>query len=518
MKQITQMDLINAAIEYGAQGTSNKDITKNILEEWRNSETINDMIEAEKYYKVQNTTIDSKTRAYADEDGNLIDNKYASNIKTKTAQYRKSVNQKLNFSLMKPFVISCDNDNYKKQWEEFLSDDIRAVIQRAGKSGINKGIGWVYPWIDEKGNLNIIDVAPEIVYPAWTDVAHTKLDVVVRDYSVVQYENQTKQDVRKVEYWDANIVEKYIDYSNGHGTGALEADTDNLDYELDSEEKKRAIIQQSHLTKKDGSAASWERVPFIFFKGCDDELTLLNQCRTDIDGYDMLKSKALDSLADDIDPTITIEGIGAEMGELVKARKLIQNCRIIALDPGGKADVLKVNTDISQVIQQLELLKKDIIDNTNTVDLTTIQLGTNPSGNAMKSFYESLNTWCNGFEAQFRVFMKNLKYFFDKWLSWKGGFGTFEQLQAIPITFTLDRDMMINETEIIDNVVKLDGRISQETLDEMNPWVENHQKEQKRREEDAKRDQENTELYQFEHDVHENDETDLDKQKMNDDN
>lgn len=522
MEQITQMDLINAMIEYGAKGTSNKDITKNILSEWRDSQTIKDMIEAEKYYKVQNTTIDNKTRSYADEDGKLINNEFASNVKTKTARYRKSVNQKVNFALMKPFIISCDNDNYKKQWEEFLTDDIRATIQRAGKDGINKGIGWIYPWINEDGILDIVDVEPEIIYPAWQDTAHTKLDVVVRDYTVTKYENQTKQDIRKVEYWDKNIVEKYIDYSIGNGTGDLQADTDDLDYQLSDEEKERATIQQSHLTKQDGSSASWERVPFIFFKGCDDELTLLNECRTDVDGYDMLKSKALDSLADDIDPTVVIEGIGSEMGELVKARKLIQNSRIIALDPGGKADVLKVNTDISQVIQQLELLKKDILDNTNTVDLTTIQLGTNPSGNAMKSFYESLNTWCNGFEAQFRVFMKNLKYFFDKWLSWKGGFGTFEQLQAIPITFTLDRDMMINETEIIDNVVKLHDIISEETLDEMNPWVENHQKEQQRREEDDKRAQEKMELYQFENTADEDDGTDeeninqtIDKDKDN---
>ena len=142
------------------------------------------------------------------------------------------------------------------------------------------------------------------------------------------------------------------------------------------------------------------------------------------------------------------------------------------------------------------------------VDLTTIKLGTNPSGQSMKSFYESLNEWANGFEPQFRVFMKNLKYFFDKWLSWKGGFGTFEQLQQIPITFTLDRDMMINETEIIENVVKLEGKISQETLDEMNPWVESHEKEQKRREEDMKREQEQSELYKFENDLDKNNDND----------
>ena len=296
----------------------------------------------------------------------------------------------------------------------------------------------------------------------------------------------------------------------GEGNGDLELipDTENGKYELEEGEEERATIQQTHMKKADGSGEGWHRVPFIFFKGCDDELPLLNECKTDIDSYDMVKSKAIDSILDDIDPLIVIEDISPEMGELIEARKKIQNSRIMTVDKGGKAYTLKIETDISQVVQQLEIIKKDIQDNTSTVDLTTIKLGTNPSGESMKSFYESLNTWCNGYEAQFRVFMKNLKYFFDKWLSWKSGFGTFEQLQAIPITFTLDRDMMINESEILQNVSLMEGKLSQETLDEMNPWVENHEKEQKRREQDFKLEQKRQELYQFENDLDKNNDND----------
>ena len=60
---------------------------------------------------------------------------------------------------------------------------------------------------------------------------------------------------------------------------------------------------------------------------------------------------------------------------------------------------------------------------------------------------------------------------------------------------------MINETEIIDNVVKLDGKVSQRTLDEMNPWVEDPDVEQKRRSEDEKAMLEKQEWYQFNNDL-----------------
>lgn len=520
MANITQMDLINANIEYNAKkGTSNKDITRNILNEWRGSQPILDMQEAQNYYKVQNTKIEEKSRDYKDpETGKLIQNPNLSNVKNKTAQYRKSVNQKYNFSMAKPFVISCNDDKYKEKWEEFLTTTIRSTIQRTGKSAINQGICFVYPWINEKGILDLVELDPTTTYPAWKDVAHTELDFMVRDYIVKSYnDTMTSEDIHKVEFWDNKIVEKYIDYSLGEGNGDLVPDT-NGEFELSEEEEERATIQQTHMKKNNGEGVSWDRVPFIWFKGCQDEMPLLNECKSDIDSYDSLKSKAIDSLLDDIDPTLVIEGISPEMGELINARKMIQNSRIVSLDPGGKAYNLKTETDITAIAKQLEIIKKDIQDNTSTVDLTTIQLGTNPSGQSMKAFYESLNIWCNGFENEFRIFMENLKYFFDKWLSWAGGFGTFEELQQKEISFTLDRDMMINETEIIQNISTLRDELSQETRDEMNPYVENHEKEQKRRDEDMKKEQENSELYQFDKTINETPEIDKNEENNSNEN
>jgi len=508
--QISQMDIINAQIEYGAKGTVNKDITRNILQEWRNSPKIQDMYEAEMYSLVQNTEIEKKTRDYEDENGNIIQNKTLSNIKSRTAKYRKSLNQKFNFALAKPFVISCDNDKYKEEWENFLNEAHRKVIKRTGKSAINKGIGWIYPWINEKGELDIVDMVSETIYPAWADIAHTDLDAVVRDYSVTEYNNTTPGEIQKVEFWDREIVEKYIDYGMGEGSGDLEADP-GTEYELSDELERPEVIRETHMQDSKGNGISWERVPFIFFKGNDDELPLLNECKSDVDAYDLLKSKSIDSLLDDIDAVLVVEDIAPEMGEMERARKLVQQSRIMTVDKGGKAYFIKVDANVTAIAQELELIGKEIQDNTSTVDLTTIQLGTNPSGAAMRAFYESLNEWANGFEAEFSVMMENLKYFFDKWLSWKGGLGTFEELQKIDVSFTLDRDMMIDETSIIDNIVKLQSELSQETRDELNPYVENHEKEEKRRKEDLDKEMEQNELLLQQTQTNDND-NDLDNE------
>ena len=506
--QITQTDIVNAKIQYGGKGITNKEITQNILNEWRNSETIKDMKDAQEYSLVKNTNIDKKTRNYEDEHGHLIANTHLSNVKTKTGQYRKSLLQKLDFTMAKPFILSCDDDKYKEQWDEFLTDENKAAIKKAAKEAINKGIGWIYPFIDEEGNFKLNSIDSITGYPAWKDEAHTELDAFVRDYKVTQYINQNPTDVYKVEYWDKNIYEKYIDYGNGQGTGNLEElkglVTDYDDGEELKEGADRITIQKSHMQNKDGEGVSWNKVPFIYLKGNDDELPLLNECKSDIDSYDMTKSKGIDSILDDIDAVLVVEGIGTEMGEITRARKLVQNSRIMAVDVGGNAHFEKVNSDITAISQQLDIIKKDIQDNTSTIDMTTIALGSNPSGAAMKTFYEPLNIWANGFEEQFRVFFKQLKYFFDMYLSWKSGFGSFEELQEKEITVSLDRDMLIDEASIIQNIVTSGDLLSEETKLEMHPYVQDVEQEQKRLAEDRKRQQEEMEVNQFANDVNKN--------------
>lgn len=486
MSEITQMDIINANIEYGARGTSNKEITQNILQEWRGNQKILDMQDAEKYYLVQNTKIDEKTRSYKDAEGNLIPNPSMTNTKTRTSKYRKAVNEKTNFALNKPFTISCDDDKYKEEWNNFLNNNIRKVISRVGRNAINKGIGWVYPWIDGKGNLQIIDTPSETIYPAWSDIAHTKLDAVVRDYITKEYNNQTPTEVHRVEFWDNKIFQKFIDYGKGEGTGDLVDDNDITD---DSELAKRTSLIYTHLQTKSGKGISWNRVPFIPFKGNDDELPALNECRSDVDNYDLVKSKGIDSILDDIDAVLVVKDISAELHELTLARKMVQESRIISVDSTGDAHFEKVDIDIQAIRDELDLIKKDMINDTNTVDVTTIEFGSNPSAKAMRMFFEPLNIWCNGFEEEFKLFMENLKYFFDMWLSWKGGFGSFEELQAKEITFDLDRDLVVDEGDIIENIVKLKEELSQETRDELNPYVESHEKEEERRQQDREKEQ-----------------------------
>lgn len=375
------------------------------------------MQSSQNYYLVQNEEIEKKTRSYIDKNtGALITNDTLSNTKSKTSKYRQQIIRKSNFAMNKPFTISCDDDTYREAWEEWLTEEIRDVIIDTGENAIINGIGWVYPYIDKEGNLNIVYINSETVYPAWADIAHKTLNAIVRDYMITEYINQTAQNVYKVEFWDNKIFQKFRDYSQGDGYGDLVDDN----FIENSELQEKASLIQTHMTNTKGEGISWDKVPFIYFKGNKDELPALNECKTDIDSYDLLKSKAIDSLLDDIDAVLVVEDISPEWNNLVQTRKLVQESRIISVETGGGAHFEKVNADITAVKEQLDLIKKDMINDTNDIDMTTVEFGGNPSSKAMRMFFENLNIWANGYEKQFRIFMKQLKYFFDKWLSWKG--------------------------------------------------------------------------------------------------
>jgi len=454
----------------------NEKLTQLLLEQYRNSPIIQDMKVADKYYRVENIAIQDKDRSYTDpKTKQPVTNPSLSNEKIASAFLRQSVNQKVAYGFGKPFVLSVDliNDDeteesqekkekYSKLWDDFVTPYFRKQIKSIAKEAINNGIGWGFIYIDqETQELKLINVKSETIYPKWTDGNHDKLNNIVRDYIDLVYTEDGIKKVNKVELWDDKQVVKYI--------------ADELSLEPDANENGENVF--THLAEN----KSWDKIPFIFLKSSDDEMPLLKLIKSEIDAYDRLASKSIDTLIDDIDAVIAVKGMSAEVKDLIEARELLSTVKMVAVEENGDVSYLQANISIDNIQKKLENLKKDIKEFSCTVNTQDIQLGNNPSGVALKASYQDLDTYMNDLETEFELFMQQFKYFFDKYLEFKGEF-TAEELKNFDITVTLDRDMMMNETELIENTAKLSGLVSQETLDSYNPAVESHEIEQERRE------------------------------------
>jgi SPP1 family phage portal protein len=491
--RLSAQDDVNRQLMDIPSALSNKDITRLIIDTWRLSDPIKDMKIANEYYLVRNIAINEKRRLYKDEFGKTFENETVSNVKIPSAFLRRGVNQKVNYAFGKPFQISVENpaltkkqqekdttgDIYLQEWQKFLDSDFRKMLKRVAKNGVNNGIGWAYVWIDDDEKLKIVDVASETIYPQWADRAHLNLEIIVRDFEIMEFNKDgTPQIVKKVEFWNDSIVERFIDRD-----GELEVDVEAEGIE----ELPFATAQMIQVYQDDAGNVTervgmgWGKVPFISLKSNEDELPLLNIIKEFIDAYDLLNSKSVDSLVDDVDPVIIFRNLSSEVHGLINARKLLQSVRIAAVDEGGDAYYLQVKPDITAIQEKQEHLKKDIREFSDSVDTQDIRFGSNPSGVALKSMYQDLDTYVDGMEIEFEVFMENFKYFFDRWLQFRN-IGTVEQWEQYKIIVTLDRDMMINDSALITDTVSLmNTGVSQETVDNYNPAVESFEIEEARR-------------------------------------
>ena len=455
----------------------NKKLTELLIEQYRTSPIIRDMKEADRYYRCENTNINRKKRGYINPKTKQFEEILnSSNEKIASGFLRQSVNQKVAYGFGKPFIfaIDCEDDElkgkYENAWKNLITPYFRKQIKSIAKEAINNGIGWAFIYIENE-EFKLINVKSETIYPKWQDGNHENIEAIVRDYFDKVYTEEGLKIVNKVEFWNNEIVDKFI--SDG-----------------------KALTLEGEFTHLSNNE-SWGEVPFICLKSSEDEMPLLKLIKSYIDAYDTLNSNSVDTLVDDTHAIIILRGLSGDIKDLVEAKQFLTSLGIASVDENGDVSYLQANINIDNVQKKLENLKKDIKEFSCTVNTQDIQLGNNPSGVALKASYQDLDTYMNDLETEFELFIENLKKFFDKFLVLKGEFSEQEVAQT-KITVTLDRDMMMNETELIENTAKLSGLVSQETLDNYNPAVESHQIEEERREQEEQNRLDKDNPYNFE--------------------
>ena len=101
----------------------------------------------------------------------------------------------------------------------------------------------------------------------------------------------------------------------------------------------------------------------------------------------------------------------------------------------------------------------------------------NPNQMNIQSVYSEIDIDANGMETEFQASFDDLLWFVDKFLDNKGE-GDYEDE---PVEVIFNRDILINETEAIENCVNSRDILSEETITEQHPWTKNVQKEMNRK-------------------------------------
>lgn len=373
-----------------------------------------------------------------------------SNSKDEQPILRKLVDQKVNYTLTRPFSVDCQDKEYTAALGALFDSQFRGKIKRFGRGAPKHGIGYMQPYITENGNLGFKVFPFMQVIPLWADDEHSELDGFIRFFPQIVYVSREKTTITRAELWDKQGVRYFIREQYGNWM----------------EDSERPGVQPHFWLN--GEPQVWDAVPLLWVKYNDEELPLYYFLKELIDALNWNMSVTDDVLRDIANFIYILKNYGGtDLNEFIK--NLQESLAIKVRDNGG-VDKLQADLNIDAVMKFLDDLRRKIFDFGAGVDTKDPELG-NASGRAIGFRYMDLDNDCQNLASELQGAFERMKLFIDAYFLMTGK-GDFTG-QSFTITFNMD--MPVNETEVIDNISKLSGGrtvVSQRTLIDQLPFVE----------------------------------------------
>lgn len=428
------------------------------------------------YYDNEHDILTRK-RTMIGEDGKLQEVENLPNNHLIDNQYAKMVNQKANYLLGQPFSFECDNDRYTELLNKVFNKKFMKLMKNSGKAVYNGGIAWLYPYYTETGEFSFRLFPAYEILPFWKDNEHTILEFAVRLYLVLGYEGTTPTLIEKVEVYDLDGVHKFI-----LDRGRLVPDIVN-----------EAETDSYHVTVTDGEGKvqgfNWERVPLIPLKCNDNETPLLKKVKSLQDGINVMLSDFENNMQEDARNTILVlkNYDGENLGQFRKNLATYGAIKIRYDDSAkGGVETLEITVNAENYKAILEIFKKALIENAMGYDAKDDRLSGNPNQMNIQSMYSDIDIDANDLETEYQASFEDILWFVNAHLS-NTGQGNFD---GEDVNIIFNRDILMNESEVIDNCQKSVGILSDETIIGQHPWVDDPKAEMERLKKQKEQEQE----------------------------
>jgi SPP1 family phage portal protein len=452
-----------------ATAMTDEQIIKQEIDDWLSSHERKEMLAGERYYRNKGDIINRK-RETIGEGGAMVEAVNLANNKIVHGFLRKLVDQKAGYLLSKEMSIQTKNKTYDEQLTGIFDKRFRRLLKSLLKEAVKKGRAWLHVYYDEEGNFRFKKLPSEEIIPLWKDAAHTELQALIRVYEVEAYEGKKKTTLQKVEYWHSEGVNRYVIGAGSMGgttTSGLVKDVESGEF-------------SSHFNVIDGAeqtrALNWERIPFICFKYNEDELPLLTILKPLIDDYDLKKSDNSNNLEDLPNSVYVIKGYdGEDLGQFRRNLSIYRAIKASADDNSG-VDTLNLEIDTEAYKNHMDMTRNDIYEFGRGVDAQADSFATAPSGEALKFLYADLDMDANDIENEFQAALEQLLWFVCTHIENTTG----NDFSVETVNFLFNRDIVINESQVITDAKNSEGIVSKETQVANHPWVTDVKEELKR--------------------------------------
>lgn len=417
---------------------------------WKGSPRRMMQILGEKYYDGKHDILFRK-RTMIGAGGELEEVHNLPNNRVVDNQFAKAVDQKANYILSKPLTFETKNENFNKALKKVFNRKFLNRMKNVAVDSLCGGVAWLYVYYNEKGELAFQRFKPYEVLPFWKDAEHTELDCVVRVYPVEIYRGRKLEIVEKVEIFTDEGIERY-DLSNGY----LSEDTDR---------PKDAYMY------RDDQPFNWNRIPIIPFKYNTREIPLLNKVKGLQDALNMMESDLLNNMQEDNRNTILVikNYEGQNLAEFRRNLSTYGAVKVKTIDGAdGGVEALNVEVNATNYDLVMKTLKRAIIENALAFDAKDDRLGQNSNMMNLKSMYSDIDLDADNMEAEYQASFEDLMFFVKSYLTNKGeGSFTDEEVKVV-----FNRDMIINESEVLHSLAELGIQLPNELLVSQVPFVD----------------------------------------------
>lgn len=412
------------------------------------------MITGEEYYEGQHDILKAE-RTVIGKDGELevVDN--LPNNRIVDNQYYIHVNKKKNYLFSRPIQFSSQNELYNKHLPLIFGSKFQRTINNIAQDTLNCGIGWMYVNYNKVGELQMKRLKPYRVIPIWSDFEHDELDGVIYFYP---YE-LNGEEVMKVECYDESGIYRFIRDGN-------KLIPDDVPFENHFEYRNKGY--------------NWQKLPLIPFKYNEGEIPLIQRIKSLQDGINSIISNFKNNMEEDARNTILVlvNYDGQNLGEFRKNLSTYGAVKVRndATTGGGDVKTLSVEVNAANYESILKIFKNALIENAKSYDAKDDRLGNAPNQMNIQTMYSDIDLDADDMETEFKASFEDLLFFVDHYLNHKG-LGNYST-EEVQITFS--RNTTINESEKIADARNSVGIISDQTIIENHPWVDDAEAEMER--------------------------------------
>lgn len=424
-------------------------LTKEISK-WLKSPERMAQIKGDLYYEYEQDIL-KKQRLVVGENG-LEPDPMLPNNKMIDNQYAKAVDQKVNYMLAKPITFKTDNKVYTDALNKIFNKRFQRLIKNVGKDSYNGAIGYLYPYYDENGEFKFKRFHPWEVKVYWKDDDKTDIDCFIRYYEMQGYEGDLEKTYKYVEVYDTNGIHKFT-YENGglipdYSTYHFETDVDGQTVEY-----------------------NWNRVSLIPFKSNSAYIPLLKRCKCLQDAINKILSEFNNGMEENAsgNSIIIIKNYdGENLGTFRRNLSQYKAVKVRTVDGAdGGVDKLEITVNCENYKTILTELRKALIQNCKCYDIEQLKSSGSPNEMTIKSIFSDIDLDANELETEYQASFEDLLWFVNQHLSNTGvGDFTNEQVEII-----FNRDMMVNDSQIIADINNSASILSMKTLISLHPWV-----------------------------------------------